>query len=262
LTAIVTGTLAARERARADEARQREREATVLYEAAFLMAEPHLERAVGGVAEHLRAAIDLDALAIEADTEVLPRAAVAARNEASRDALRAAGTELRVMEPHRPSRRIRLIGPRAGGPGRRIRIFPITGSAARLGRVLVLTRPQASELRPSDERLLAIAAAQLGVTIERARFHQEALEGEVARRADDLKTELLHAVSHELRTPLASILASAGSLRQRDVAWTERERMSSSRRSKRRRCVSIALSAICSTCRESRTGLFATQSVA
>src|SRR3989442_13613756 len=60
--------------------------------------------------------------------------------------------------------------------------------------------------------------------MERARFRGEALEAEVFRRADDLKTELLHAVSHELRTPLASILASAGSLRQRDVEWTERER--------------------------------------
>src|SRR5213594_2630230 len=61
-TAIVTGTLAARERARAQEARQREREATILYEAAFLMAEPGLERALAGVAQHLRSALELDAV--------------------------------------------------------------------------------------------------------------------------------------------------------------------------------------------------------
>ena len=35
---------------------------------------------------------------------------------------------------------------------------------------------------------------------------------------------LLNAVSHDLRTPLATIMASAGSLRQHDVAWTEEER--------------------------------------
>src|SRR2546428_366170 len=133
MTAVVTGTLAARERARAEEAKAREREATLLYEAALLMADPDLERALAAVAGHFRAALDLDAVAIESDPGMLERAAVAARDKAS-------------------------------------------------------------------------------------------LETEVLRRADDLKTELLHAVSHELRTPLASILASAGSLLQRDVAWTERER--------------------------------------
>jgi two-component system sensor histidine kinase KdpD len=35
-----------------------------------------------------------------------------------------------------------------------------------------------------------------------------------------VKSALLDAVSHDLRTPLASILASAGSLQQRDVGWT------------------------------------------
>jgi two-component system sensor histidine kinase KdpD len=35
---------------------------------------------------------------------------------------------------------------------------------------------------------------------------------------------LLNAVSHDLRTPLATIMASAGSLRQQDVVWTEEER--------------------------------------
>jgi two-component system sensor histidine kinase KdpD len=39
-----------------------------------------------------------------------------------------------------------------------------------------------------------------------------------------LRAALLNAVSHDLRTPLATIMASAGSLRQQDVAWTEQER--------------------------------------
>jgi two-component system sensor histidine kinase KdpD len=39
-----------------------------------------------------------------------------------------------------------------------------------------------------------------------------------------LKTALLNAVSHDLRTPLASVLASAESLRQPDVDWSEEER--------------------------------------
>src|SRR5213594_2150685 len=226
-TAIVTGTLAARERARAQEARQREREATILYEAAFLMAEPGLERALAGVAQHLRSALELDAVAIEADPEIGAPPAIAAKNDESRDALRAPGTELRLMAARGPSRRIRLVAPRLGrgAPGRRAQIVPITASGRRIGRLQILLPAEVSALDPSAERLLAIAAAQLGVTMERARFRTEALEAEVLRRADELKTELLHAVSHELRTPLASILASAGSLRQRDVSWTDLERV-------------------------------------
>lgn len=50
------------------------------------------------------------------------------------------------------------------------------------------------------------------------------MEAEILRRTDELKTALLNAVSHDLRTPLASIIASAGSLRQTDVQWTEPER--------------------------------------
>ena len=226
ITAVVTGTLAARERARAQEAEHREHDAKVLYEAAFLMAEPDLERALVAVAEHFRAALDLDAVSIEADADILPHPAIAARDDAARDSLRAAGTQLQLMDSQGSSRRIRLIGPQMPGRTRdnRARMVPIVSANQRIGGIRILPRPGAAELGPGDQRLLAIAAAQLGLTIERARFRKDATEAEVLRRADDLKTELLHAVSHELRTPLASILASAGSLRQRDVEWTERER--------------------------------------
>jgi two-component system sensor histidine kinase KdpD len=77
--------------------------------------------------------------------------------------------------------------------------------------------------RAVDNRLLLAVAAQLGLAVERERLRREAMETEVLRRTDELKTALLNAVSHDLRTPLASIIASAGSLRQRDVAWTEQD---------------------------------------
>ena len=61
------------------------------------------------------------------------------------------------------------------------------------------------------------------ITGEIERFRRQGTEAEVLRRADELKTALLGAVSHDLRTPLASIIASAASLRQRDVEWTPAE---------------------------------------
>jgi len=75
ITAVVTGTLAARERARAQEAEHREHDAKVLYEAAFLMAEPDLERALVAVAEHFRAALDLDAVSPLATSRRAPACA-------------------------------------------------------------------------------------------------------------------------------------------------------------------------------------------
>ena len=227
ITAVVTGTLAARERARAEEARRGEFGATLLYEAAFRMAtETDLDRALAAVAEHFRTALDLDALAIEVDPGTLARPAIAARDAASREALRSSGSELRLVEPRGTSRRVRIVGPHrdARDRTRRVRVLPITVSGTRVGSLQILARTGAPELPPQDERTLAIAGAQLGLAIERARLRKDAVDAEVLRRADELKTELLHAVSHELRTPLASILASAGSLRQRDVAWTDRER--------------------------------------
>jgi two-component system sensor histidine kinase KdpD len=76
----------------------------------------------------------------------------------------------------------------------------------------------------TDNRLLSAVAEQLGHAIGRARLRREATAAEVLRRADELKTALLNAVSHDLRTPLSSIIASASSLRQHDVVWTEADR--------------------------------------
>ena len=62
--------------------------------------------------------------------------------------------------------------------------------------------------------------------IERARLRQEGLQVEVLQRTDALRAALLSSNSHDLRTPLASIKASASSLLQDDVQWSDDERRS------------------------------------
>ena len=62
--------------------------------------------------------------------------------------------------------------------------------------------------------------------IDRARLRQEGLQIEVLRRTDTLRAALLSSISHDLRTPLASIKASASSLLQDDVQWSDEERHS------------------------------------
>jgi two-component system sensor histidine kinase KdpD len=79
-------------------------------------------------------------------------------------------------------------------------------------------------LSSADDRLLLAVANQIGLTVERVTLREVATEAEILQRTDELKTALLNAVSHDLKTPLASIIASAGSLLQEDVAWTDEER--------------------------------------
>src|SRR5438046_5539743 len=158
ITAVVTGTLAARERARANEARRGEFEATLLYEAAFRIAtEPDLDRALSAVAEHFRAALDLDALGIEVDPESLARPVIADRDDTSREALRSTGTEISTMEPPGASRRVRIVGPRAitGDRAPRVRVVPISVSANSVEAAQGRHRSEVRHLGRSEERMLA-----------------------------------------------------------------------------------------------------------
>src|SRR2546430_7038018 len=93
---------------------------------------------------------------------MLGRPAVAARDEPSREALHATGTELRLMDPRRgPSRRIRLVGARLPGRGRerRVHLLPLTVSRKRGGPPLLLPRPHPRRLGPAGERLPPTGAA-------------------------------------------------------------------------------------------------------
>ena len=101
-------------------------------------------------------------------------------------------------------------------------LVPIRVGDRRIGAVL-LVHPS-EHFDSADDRLASAAATQIGLAEERDRLNKEATEAEILRRTDQLRAALLNAVSHDLRTPLATIMASAGSLRQQDVPWTEEDR--------------------------------------
>ena len=79
---------------------------------------------------------------------------------------------------------------------------------------------------PSREetRILALGADQVALSVRRDQAHRAATELEVARQGDLLKTALIDSVSHDLRTPLAGIRATAGSLADPAVDWTDARR--------------------------------------
>jgi two-component system sensor histidine kinase KdpD len=187
VVAVITAQLAARERARAEEAERRGREANLL-------------RRIGqGLGE---ADLDLDGGMRAAEARLVEELALA---------------EARVALTDPPEAT-------AGEDEPRALILPLRSPMGeRIGTLTARRAVTAPAFDPFEAHLLVAVAAQLGAAIERLRLRREANEAETLRRTDELKSALLNAVSHDLRTPLASILASAGSLRQRDIDWTPDE---------------------------------------
>jgi two-component system sensor histidine kinase KdpD len=228
-TAVITGQLAADQRVRAGETAARAREAELMFDIARALSDPDIDAALARVTGRLRDALGVTAAVVELeDGEV-------SRRIAAGDATTFAGAELGSLaawitsvrpEARASGRWIRVVDPRGArthARNERVHAVPLSAEGRRVGTLAVQ-----GDRRPSaaDDRILRAVAAQLASAIERARLRERATDAEILRRADALKNALLSAVSHDLRTPLATIVASAGSLRQTDVHWTHAERES------------------------------------
>jgi two-component system sensor histidine kinase KdpD len=238
ITGVATGQLAAALRQRAIEASGREKEAVVLYDVVSLMTEPDIQRALTAVAERLRVEAELAAVVIVLGTDQSTRVqadvgdveAIRLAQEEAADMILAYGNRPTGAERGSPGRWVRLVQPGRPVAGarprsRRVRSVGVELQERRVGTVVMVRRPGAAEFSASEDRLVSAIARQLSLTLERLRLQQEATEIEIFRRTDELRTALINAVSHDLRTPLSSIMASAGSLRQTDVAWSEADRI-------------------------------------
>jgi two-component system sensor histidine kinase KdpD len=233
LTATVTGQLAAAQRQRAQEARQREREAVVLYDVVRLLGGSEVDQALEAVAQRVLAELQIPGLVIELwQPTGATRRFKAGKVPAGTSAYGGTGATARILQsgPANGSREhldagrwVRIVHPTRieRGPDH-VHLVPIKADDRRIG-ALLLIDPD-GQFDTADDRLVSLAAAQIGIAVDRARLRQEATEAEILRRTDALRRALLNAVSHDLRTPLATIMASASSLRQSDVVWTEDER--------------------------------------
>jgi two-component system, OmpR family, sensor histidine kinase KdpD len=94
-------------------------------------------------------------------------------------------------------------------------------TAARIEARPGLALVTAGQQQPVSPRLLDGFAAQAAAALDRDRLRTEAAQAQALAEGNRIRTALLAAVSHDLRTPLASIKASASSLRQTDVQWSE-----------------------------------------
>ena len=233
VTGLVGAQLAELLRQRAEEARSREREAVILFDIVRRLGRSEVAESIGDVAERLRSQLEVAAVVIDLERESPVRASAAAGDPAAVATARSTQTTpehllaaARQETAGSPGRWVRIVpGYRRGlteaGAARRV---PIEHAGVRLGAITLVGGKGAVSFSPADDRLLSAVASQVAQAVERERFRRAATEAEILRRADELKTALLNAVSHDLRTPLASIIASAGSLRQDDVNWSDDDR--------------------------------------
>ena len=102
--------------------------------------------------------------------------------------------------------------------------MPMRSGASVVGALVVAGGPDSSGFGEAERRVLATFASQAALAVERGQQEEQRNRALALQETDRLRTALLNSVSHDLRTPLASIKASASSLLDREVRWSDAER--------------------------------------
>ena len=207
LVSVLISTLAARVRAQADAARQRERRTQVLYAMSRdLAAARTVEEVARTTSRHVT-----DVLGGRA--AVLVPASGGALAPASGDAETDTARERAVAQWAFDHGQVAGLGTDTL-PGASAAWFPLRGSQSTLGVAGVSPDPAHLPLRPDQRDLLEALVRQAASGLERARLAEEAQQARVDVEAERLRSTLLSSVSHDLRTPLATITGAASTLLQ------------------------------------------------
>jgi two-component system, OmpR family, sensor histidine kinase KdpD len=224
LVAVVVSLLVATSERRRAQAERRERETRMLFDlSTSLVAHGSLEDTLRGVVRTVRSLFDLAGCAI-----VLP----------SGDGLHLAAVDGEVpgdLDDRFAGVRggqasIQLRGPAGADlePGRALTVPMRSGAsvvASVVGALVVVAGgPDSSGFGEAERRVLATFANQAALAVERGQQEEQRSRTLALQETDRLRTALLNSVSHDLRTPLASIKASASSLLDREVRWSDAER--------------------------------------
>jgi two-component system sensor histidine kinase KdpD len=228
LTAIVTGQLTALLRARADEARQREREAEALAEASWAVAsQVDRSRALDEVLRRLSSVVEPAAAAVIAPDEEdrltvlahlerqageLPRFDAGATEQAARFVMRHGGSIGWEGESHHWEKAL------ANAEHVDASYLPLATENRVLG-VLYLRLPARQAVTRQQRRVVESLANHAAVALAREQLAREAARVHVLEEADRLKDALLSMVSHDFRSPLASIKAAITGLLQDEGDW-------------------------------------------
>jgi two-component system sensor histidine kinase KdpD len=201
LVAVVVSLLVATSERRRAQAERRERETRMLFDlSTSLVAHGSLEDTLQGVVGTVRSLFDLAGCAIALPSEGGPRLAAV-------DGQVPDGPDGAHLEPDRAL------------------TVPMRSGEHVVGALVVVTGgPGTSGFGEAERRVLATFANQAALAVERGQQEEERNRAVALQETDRLRTALLNSVSHDLRTPLASIKASASSLLDPEVRWSEAER--------------------------------------
>jgi two-component system sensor histidine kinase KdpD len=220
LVAVVVSLLVASSERRRAQAERRERETRMLFDlSTSLVAHGSLTDTLRGVVSTVRSLFDLAGCAI-----VLPSGEgieLAAADGQVPDDL-----DERFMGVRRAQASVRVHGPTGADlePGRALTVPMRSGEHVVGALVVVAGGPGSSGFGEAERRVLATFANQAALAVEQVQQEEQRNRALALQETDRLRTALLNSVSHDLRTPLASIKASASSLLDREVRWSDAER--------------------------------------
>ncbi len=109
-------------------------------------------------------------------------------------------------------------------PGARRLYLPLKTGRAQLGVIGLDNDRQGPVLTPGEQRLFDSLADQAALAIERIQLAADVDNARLAAEADKLRSALLTSLSHDLKTPLASILGSAGALKDYSASLSDSNR--------------------------------------
>jgi len=110
-------------------------------------------------------------------------------------------------------------------PGAKRLYLPLKTGRTRVGVIGLDNDKQGPVLTPAEQRLFDSLADQAALAIERIQLVADVDNARLAAEADKLRSALLTSLSHDLKTPLASILGSAGALRDYSASLTDSGRV-------------------------------------
>jgi two-component system, OmpR family, sensor histidine kinase KdpD len=220
LVAVVVSLLVATSERRRVQAERRERETRMLFDlSTSLVAHGNLEDTLRGVVGTVRSLFDLAGCAI-----VLP----------SGNGIRLAAVDGQVPDDlderfigvRSAQTGVQLRGPVDADlePGRALTVPMRSGEHVVGALVVVAGGPGSSGFGEAERRVLATFANQAALAVEQVQQEEQRNRAVALQETDRLRTALLNSVSHDLRTPLASIKASASSLLDQEVSWSDAER--------------------------------------
>ena len=220
LVAVIVSLLVATSERRRAQAERRERETRMLFDlSTSLVAHGSLTDTLQGVVRTVRSLFDLAGCAI-----VLP----------SGDRVQLAGVDGQVPDDldqrfvgvRAAQTSVQVRGPADADlePGRALTIPMRSGEHVVGALVVVAGGSDSSGFGEAERRVLATFANQAALAVEQGQQEEQRNRAVALQETDRLRTALLNSVSHDLRTPLASIKASASSLLDREIRWSDTER--------------------------------------